>query len=255
MAGMQLNDVESAGGADLTTELENLSAAEILQWAFEKFSPRIALACSFQAEESVLIDMMYRMRGTDFRIFTLDTGRLNQETYDCMDAIRARYGVSVEVYFPDAIKVQEMVREHGLNLFYNSVDLRKLCCGIRKVEPLNRALKELKAWMTGLRREQAVTRNAVRKVELDREHGDRIKLNPLADWNHSQVWNYIQRHNVPYNRLHDQGYSSIGCAPCTRAVKRVEDLRAGRWWWENPETKECGLHFAVDSRVERTGDG
>jgi phosphoadenosine phosphosulfate reductase len=228
MAGMQLNDVESAGGADLTTELENLSAAEILQWAFEKFSPRIALACSFQAEESVLIDMMYRMRGTDFRIFTLDTGRLNQETYDCMDAIRARYGVSVEVYFPDAIKVQEMVREHGLNLFYNSVDLRKLCCGIRKVEPLNRALKELKAW---------------------------IKLNPLADWNHSQVWNYIQRHNVPYNRLHDQGYSSIGCAPCTRAVKRVEDLRAGRWWWENPETKECGLHFAVDSRVERTGDG
>jgi phosphoadenosine phosphosulfate reductase len=252
---MQLNDVEAAGEAELTAGLEDLPAAELLQWAFEKFSPRVALACSFQAEESVLIDMLYRMRGTGFRIFSLDTGRLNQETYDCMDAIRDRYSVGVEVYFPDAIKVQEMVREHGLNLFYNSVDLRKLCCGIRKVESLNRALKDLKAWVTGLRREQAVTRSAVRKVELDREHGDIIKLNPLADWNHNQVWDYIRRHHVPYNRLHDQGYSSIGCAPCTRAVKRIEDLRAGRWWWENPDSKECGLHVTADAGVERSGNG
>jgi phosphoadenosine phosphosulfate reductase len=186
--------------ADITLDLEKLSAQDVLQWALEKFSPRIALACSFQAEGSVLIDMMHRMRGPDFRIFTLDTGRLNQETYDCMDAIRARYGVSVEVYFPDAIKVQEMVRGQGLNLFYKSVELRQLCCGIRKVEPFKRALKDLSAWMTGLRREQAVTRVEARKVELDRDHEDILKVNPLADWSYDQVWDYIRQNDVPYNR-------------------------------------------------------
>jgi phosphoadenosine phosphosulfate reductase len=134
---------------------------------------------------------------------------------------------------------------HGLNLFYNSVELRKLCCGIRKVEPLNRALKDLNAWMTGLRREQAVTRADVRKVELDKEHGNILKINPLVDWSYDQVWSYIRKLNVPYNRLHNQGYASIGCAPCTRAVKPGEDLRAGRWWWENPDTKECGLHLSA----------
>jgi thioredoxin-dependent adenylylsulfate APS reductase len=234
--------------AEITSGLETLSASEILKWALDNFSPRLALACSFQAEGSVLIDMMHCMRGSDFRIFTLDTGRLNQETYDCMDAIRARYGVSVEVYFPDAIEVQAMVREHGLNLFYKSVELRQVCCGIRKVEPLKRALKDLCAWMTGVRREQAASRAEVRKIELDREHGNIVKINPLADWTHDQVWNYIRQNNVPYNRLYDHGYSSIGCAPCTRAVKRVEDLRAGRWWWENSESKECGLH--LDSRAK-----
>jgi phosphoadenosine phosphosulfate reductase len=202
----------------------------------------VALACSFQAEESVLIDMMSRLRGADFRIFTLDTGRLNQETYDCMDAIRARYGISVEVYFPDALKVQDMVRSRGLNLFYNSVEERKLCCAVRKVEPLNRALKGLAAWMTGLRREQALTRTEVGKVELDADHDNILKINPLVDWSYDDVWNYIRENNVPFNRLHKQGYPSIGCAPCTRAVQAGEDSRAGRWWWENPETKECGLH-------------
>jgi phosphoadenosine phosphosulfate reductase len=214
----------------------------VLEWALDKFSPDVALACSFQAEESVLIDMMSRIYGTDFRIFTLDTGRLNQETYDCMDAIRERYGVSVEVYFPDALKVQEMVRSRGLNLFYNSIEERKLCCAVRKVEPLNRALKGLSAWMTGLRREQAVTRAEVRNVELDTDHGNIVKINPLVDWSHEDVWSYIHTRNVPFNRLHSQGYPSIGCAPCTRAVQPGEDSRAGRWWWENPETKECGLH-------------
>jgi phosphoadenosine phosphosulfate reductase len=231
-----------ATATELTTDLEELSAEELLEWTLEKFTPKIALACSFQAEESVLIDMMHRMRGSEFRIFTLDTGRLNQETYDCMDAIRQRYQISVEVFFPDFEKVQAMVRSHGLNLFYNSVDLRKLCCGIRKVEPLNRALNDLNAWMTGLRREQAVTRAEVRKVELDKDHGNIIKINPLVDWSSAQVWQYIRERHVPYNRLHDQGYPSIGCAPCTRAVESGEDLRAGRWWWENPDTKECGLH-------------
>jgi phosphoadenosine phosphosulfate reductase len=230
-------------------DFEDLTTAEIITWALERFSPRVGLACSFQAEESVLIDLMHRVRGADFRLFTLDTGRLNQETYDCMDAIRERYGVEIEVFFPDAAGVEKMVRENGLNLFYNSVELRKLCCGVRKVEPLNRALKDLDAWMTGLRREQAVTRVDVRKVELDKEHGDIIKINPLVDWSYDDVWDYIRKNNVPYNRLHKQGYPSIGCAPCTRAVRPGEDLRAGRWWWENPNTKECGLHFNAETKV------
>jgi phosphoadenosine phosphosulfate reductase len=232
-----------------STDFECLTALEIVTWALENYQPRLGLACSFQAEESVLIDMMHRVRGSDFRIFALDTGRLNQETYDCMDAIRKRYGVGVEVYFPDAVKVQEMVRSHGLNLFYNSVDLRKLCCGVRKVEPLNRALKDLDAWMTGLRREQAATRAEVRKIELDEDHDNIVKVNPLADWSYNEVWQYIRSHNVPYNRLHRQGYPSIGCAPCTRAVKPGEDARAGRWWWENPDTRECGLHVSSEAKV------
>jgi len=228
--------------AKLTPDFDQASTETVLRWALDTFSPNVALACSFQAEESVLIDMMSRLRGADFRIFTLDTGRLNQETYDCMDAIRARYGISVEVYFPDALKVQDMVRSRGLNLFYNSVEERKLCCAVRKVEPLNRALKGLAAWMTGLRREQAVTRTEVGKVELDADHDNILKINPLVDWSYDDVWNYIRENNVPFNRLHKQGYPSIGCAPCTRAVQPGEDSRAGRWWWENPETKECGLH-------------
>jgi phosphoadenosine phosphosulfate reductase len=241
---LQFRDLE-----ERNTDFEPLTALEIVTWALENYQSRLGLACSFQAEESVLIDMMYRVHGPDFRIFTLDTGRLNQETYDCMDAIRARYGVGIEVYFPDAMKVQEMVRRHGLNLFYNSVDLRKLCCAVRKVEPLNRALKGLDAWMTGLRREQAVTRAAVRKIELDRDHDNVVKINPLADWSYEEVWHYIRRHNVPYNQLHKQGYPSIGCAPCTRAVKPGEDARAGRWWWENPDTRECGLHVSAEAKV------
>lgn len=239
---MSFNAQETAAPT-VGPELEKVPAETLLRWALDKFSPRIALACSFQAEESVLIDMMHRLRGSDFRIFTLDTGRLNQETYDCMDAIRERYGISVEVYFPEAAKVQDMVRARGLNLFYNSIEERKLCCAVRKVEPLNRALKNLDAWMTGLRREQAVTRGSVSKVEVDKDHGGIRKINPLVDWSHDEVWNYIRARNVPFNRLHKQGYPSIGCAPCTRAVKPGEDLRAGRWWWENPETKECGLHI------------
>jgi phosphoadenosine phosphosulfate reductase len=135
------------------------------------------------------------------------------------------------------------VRQHGMNLFYDSIEKRKLCCGIRKVEPLKRALSGLDAWMTGLRREQAVTRSEARKLELDKEHGGIVKINPLVDWSYDEVWDYIRKNNVPYNRLHNQSYPSIGCAPCTRAVKPGENLRAGRWWWENPETKECGLHM------------
>jgi phosphoadenosine phosphosulfate reductase len=224
-------------------EADRLSTTDLLQLVFSELHPQIALACSFQAEESVLIDLIHRTRGSDFRLFTLDTGRLNQETYDCMDAIRSRYGVQIEVFAPQTIALQTMVRQHGQNLFYNSVEQRKLCCGIRTVEPLNRALKGLKAWVTGLRREQAVTRSGMRKAELDKEHGNILKINPLIDWTYEEVWSYIRAHEIPYNGLHDQGYPSIGCAPCTRAVKPGEDPRAGRWWWENSQTKECGVHF------------
>jgi phosphoadenosine phosphosulfate reductase len=220
----------------------DFSTTDLLSWSFAEFHPRLAIACSFQAESSVLIDLIHRLRGSDFRVFTLDTGRLNQETYDCMEAIRARYGIEIEVFFPEATRVEEMVRQHGMNLFYDSIDKRKLCCGIRKVEPLRRALGGLDCWMTGQRREQAVTRTQLQKVELDAEHGGIVKLNPLADWNARQIWDYIRQHKLPYNKLHDRGYPSIGCAPCTRAVQAIEDSRAGRWWWENPETRECGLH-------------
>jgi phosphoadenosine phosphosulfate reductase len=241
-------DTQILNATESRKDFEDLTAAEIVTWALERFSPRVALSCSFQAEESVLIDLMHRARGADFRLFTLDTGRLNQETYDCMDAIKERYGVQIEVFFPEAASVEKMVRENGLNCFYKSVDLRQLCCGVRKVEPLSRALKDLDAWMTGLRREQAVTRADARKIEVDKDHGNIVKINPLADWSYDDVWDYIRENNVPYNRLHKKGYPSIGCAPCTRAVKLGEDLRAGRWWWENPDTKECGLHLGAEAK-------
>ena len=242
-------DTQRLNLAECSRDLEGSTATEIVSWALERFESRLSLACSFQAEGSVLIDLMHRVRGNDFRVFTLDTGRLNQETYDCMDAIRERYGVKIEVFFPEAGAVEKLVRENGMNLFYDSVDLRKSCCAARKVEPLTRALKDLDAWMTGLRREQAVTRADVRKIEVDKDHGGIVKINPLVDWSHEEVWAYIRKNNVPYNRLHKQGYPSIGCAPCTRAVEPGEDLRAGRWWWENPNTKECGLHLGAEARV------
>ena len=242
-----LGDLETQDWGTKSEELERLSAEDLLEWALNTFQPNIALASSFQAEESVLIDMMHRLKGPDVRVFTLDTGRLNQETYDCMDALKERYRIKIEVLFPDARQVEKMVKEHGLNLFYKSAELRKSCCGIRKVEPLNRALRELDAWMTGLRREQAVTRTGVQKVEIDRDHGGIVKINPLADWSQKQVWDYVSACDIPYNKLHDLGYPSIGCAPCTRAIKPWEDIRAGRWWWEQPETKECGLHVSSEA--------
>ncbi len=224
-------------------ELESKSAEEILQWALEEFKDKVALASSFGAEDVVLIDMMVKIN-PKARIFTLDTGRLNQETYDVMDKIREKYKISLEIMFPKTEAVEQMVRERGMNLFYQSIENRKLCCGIRKVEPLNRALKTLDAWITGLRRDQVVTRTAIKKVDVDVDHGGIIKLNPLADWSWQQVLDYVKQHDVPYNVLHDRGYPSIGCAPCTRAIKPGEDFRAGRWWWERPEQKECGLHVS-----------
>jgi phosphoadenosine phosphosulfate reductase len=225
----------------ISEELERKDAFTVIEWALKNFHPKIALACSFQAEDIVILDMMSKIV-KDPIVFTIDTGRLHQETYEIMDIIREKYGIKILVYFPNTEAVENMVREYGVNLFYKSVELRKLCCNIRKVEPLKRALKGLDAWITGLRREQNETRKTIRKVEKDYVNGGIIKINPLADWTWKQVWDYIKSNNLPYNKLYDKNYKSIGCAPCTRPVFPWEDPRAGRWWWEI-SNKECGLHF------------
>lgn len=223
------------------TDSENKTAEEILIWVNESFGEKSALASSFGAEDVVLTDMLLKIN-PKFKIFTLDTGRLPAETYDVWERIEGKYGIKIEAYFPETRFVEEMINKHGPNLFYKSIELRKLCCHVRKVEPLNRALKGLEAWVCGLRKEQSITRQDIKKVEIDDIHNGIIKVNPLADWTEKQVWDYIRENDVPYNKLHDQNYPSIGCAPCTRAIKPGEDIRAGRWWWELPEGKECGLH-------------
>jgi thioredoxin-dependent adenylylsulfate APS reductase len=222
---------------------------DIVRWGFETFASRIALSASFGSPEGmVLLDIMHRVSPQDTRVFTIDTGRMHQETYELMDRVRNRYGITVELYFPRAEAVQGMVREHGLDLFYDSVALRQLCCGVRKVEPLERALAGLDAWITGLRPDQSVTRGEVRAVEIDEVHGGRIKLNPLVRWTKEQVLEHVDRHHVPINTLHAQGYPSVGCVPCTRSILPGEDERAGRWWWEAPETRECGIHVGYEEK-------
>lgn len=234
----QLDEVEVK---ELAIRFEWEDAETVIRWVLERFHPRIALATSLQAEEMVILDIAWKTN-PGVRVFTLDTGRLHEETYMIMEQIREKYGISVESYFPQRQAVEALERERGFYSFRRSVEERKYCCGIRKVEPLGRAVNGLDAWITGLRREQAVTRGMVGKVEADESHGGIIKVNPLADWSGEQVWDYIRAHDIPYNALHDVGFPSIGCAPCTRAIKPGEDIRAGRWWWEMPETKECGLH-------------
>lgn len=239
--------LDSAKVESIAKSLEHKTAQEVLKWGVEQFFPRVGLASSFGAEDVVLIDMLVKS-DPKVPIFTLDTGRLNEETYDVMDRIRQKYGIVIKSYFPNFERVERLEREKGFYSFRKSIENRKECCGIRKVEPLGRALAELDAWITGLRRAQAVTRADVPKVEVDTAHGSMVKLNPLADWSEEQVWEYIRANQVPYNTLHDQGYPSIGCAPCTRAIKPGEDIRAGRWWWETPEQKECGLHVKPSAK-------
>lgn len=231
--------------ATLQNELENKTAQEVLEWALETYGSKIALASSFGAEDVVLIDMMAKI-DPGSRIFTLDTGRLPEETYDVIERIRNKYGIRIEFLYPGTKVVEEMENEYGPNLFYRNVEFRKLCCQVRKVEPLNRALSSLCGWICGLRRVQAVTRTEIKKLEIDESHNSILKISPLADWSEEQVWSYIKGNDVPHNKLHDQNYPSIGCAPCTRAVKPGEDIRAGRWWWESPESKECGLHIKTE---------
>jgi len=214
---------------------------EVLRWALDNLHPRIAVASSFGAEDVAIIDMISNIN-PKARVFTLDTGRLNQETYDVMDEIRSRYNMNIEVMFPDNDEVEQMVRVNGMNLFYHSVGNRKLCCGIRKVHPLNRMLSTLDGWITGLRADQTEVRSNSNKIEIDSQHNDIIKVNPILEWSWEQTWDYIKKNNIPYNKLHDKGFPSIGCEPCTRAIKPGEPLRAGRWWWESDTEKECGLH-------------
>jgi phosphoadenosine phosphosulfate reductase len=235
----------------IAEEMEDKSAMEVLKWAINVYAPKIALASSFGAEDVILIDMMVKINKEKTKIFTLDTGRLNQETYDVMDAIRKKYDIQIEVYFPEQRETEEMVKIKGMNLMYETVENRKLCCEIRKIHPLNRALSNLDGWITGLRREQAITRANINKLEIDSSHGNIVKINPLADWTNEMIWDYIHKNNVPYNKLHDIGYPSIGCEPCTRAIQPGEDPRAGRWWWENSAQKECGLHWDPTKKYKK----
>lgn len=224
---------------------------ELLIWSMAQWEPqRIALASSFGAEDQVLAHMLATLSPRP-GIFTLDTGRLFPQTYDVIEATRVQLSLEVEVLFPEREAVEAMVVQHGVNLFYANVELRRRCCAVRKVEPLRRKLRTLDAWITGLRRSQVASRAEISVLDWDDEHGI-AKLNPLAEWTAERVFAYLRHHKVPYNRLHDEGYPSIGCAPCTRAVASGEDPRQGRWWWETT-TKECGLHW-VDGRLVRERD-
>lgn len=217
------------------------TAADIIRIGLEAANGPVSLACSFSPEDVVIIDIAHKA-GLNLGVFAIDTGRLNEETYEVADALRERYGIKIDWYFPKHEAVEKLEREKGLFSFRESLDNRHECCAIRKVEPLSRALKSLSGWVTGMRRQQSVTRSDLKAIEQDDLNGGIIKINPLLEWTEEQVMAYTEEHRLPVNRLFKQGYRSIGCAPCTRAVQPGEDARAGRWWWENPEHKECGLH-------------
>jgi phosphoadenosine phosphosulfate reductase len=225
----------------LTDDTEGLDAQALLARAQATFGARLALASSMSAEDQVVTHMLTTLP-KPVRIFTLDTGRLPQATHDLIARTRERLAVTIEVFFPERADVESLVADDGINGFRNSVDARKRCCYARKVLPLRRALTDTDAWITGLRAQQSLTRHELPRVEWDAAN-EKIKINPLADWSTEQVWDYIRTNDLPYNELHDRGYPSIGCEPCTRAVAPDEDIRAGRWWWEQPEHKECGLHL------------
>ena len=227
---------------NLNDEFKDKTPQEILEWCVKELHPNISLATSFQAQGMILIDMLMKT-DSRARIFTLDTGRLNQETYDVLDSVRSKYNNKIEVLFPNSNEVENMVSEHGINLFYKGVENRLMCCQIRKANPLKKYLKTLDGWITSIRREQTASRAEADKFEIDTLHGGMLKVNPIVDWTEDMIWEYINKNKVPYNKLHDMGYPSIGCEPCTRAVKKGDDPRSGRWWWETDSDKECGIHF------------
>ena len=229
----------------LAAAFEDRPPQELLRWAIARFGDRLAIATSFQAEGMVILDMAWRI-DPGVRVITVDSGRLRQETYDLIERVRERYGIAIEVYYPEAAALESFVGAHGPNPFYRSLDLRVRYCEIRKVGPLTRALSGREAWISGQRREQSTTRRTIRTVELDWPHGGLVKLNPLAAWTDEQVWAYVRAHDVPHNALYDQGYTSIGCAPCTRPVRPGDDPRSGRWWLETNQPKECGIHCRID---------
>jgi phosphoadenosine phosphosulfate reductase len=225
---------------ELNCKFSGTPPENVLKHFLAFYGDKIALSSSLSLEDQVITDMIVKINPR-VRIFTLDTGRLFPETYDLIDRTNAKYGVNIEIFFPNYVDIQNMVNSEGVNLFYESVEKRKQCCRIRKLEPLRRAFAGLDAWICGLRKEQSITRRDMQTVEWD-VGNDLLKINPLIDWSEQEVWDYVKSRCVPYNKLHDNGFPSIGCQPCTRAVKAGEDIRAGRWWWESPAHKECGLH-------------
>ncbi len=229
----------------LATEFETRPPQDLLRWAIGRFGSRLAFATSFQADGMVILDLAWRI-DPQIRVITVDTGRLHQETYDLIERVGERYQIPIEIYYPDAAELGAFVGAHGINAFHQSLELRLRCCEVRKVDPLSRALTGLDAWIAGRRRSQSATRRNLRKVEIDRAHGGLIKLTPLADWTDEQVWAYIRANDVPHNTLYGQGYTSIGCVPCTRPTRPGDDPRSGRWWWETNVPKECGIHCRVD---------
>jgi thioredoxin-dependent adenylylsulfate APS reductase len=242
---VELIDELEAG--ELSVEFEGEDPEAVLEWALERFAPRIAISTAFQIDGVALIDMAHEI-DPGVEVFSVDTGRLPDETYALIEALRDRYpGLNLKLLAPNGEEIQKLVGRHGPNLFYRSVENRLLCCQVRKVRPLTRHLAGLDAWITGLRRDQWASRTNIRKVEIDHDHGGIMKLNPLAEWTEEEVWDYVREREVPYNTLYDNGYTSIGCAPCTRAVKDGEASRAGRWWWESNAPKECGIHCAIES--------
>jgi phosphoadenosine phosphosulfate reductase len=240
----QLDELEAG---ELSVEFEGAEPWELLEWAFERFSPRIALSTAFQIDGVALLDMAYRI-DPGIRVFSVDTGRLPAETHELVERLQKRYaGLELTLLTPEQHHVQRMVDRHGADLFRKEVPLRLLCCQVRKVLPLTRHLATLDAWITGLRRDQWATRTNIRKVEIDHDHGAIVKLNPLAEWTEDEVWDYVRENEVPYHSLYDRGYSSIGCAPCTRPIAPGEAARAGRWWWEENAPKECGIHCSIET--------
>jgi len=221
-------------------QFNKASADEILAFFLHQYKGKIMQATSMGSEDQVITSMICAL-DKNTRTITLDTGRMFQETYDLIAQTNDHFNINIEIYFPDNKRVEEMVKEKGINLFYQSVENRKLCCGIRKNESLKRALQGMDAWICGLRKDQTVTRFYNKVVEWDEQYG-LLKVNPLINWTEKQVWYYIRENNIPYNVLHDKGFPSIGCRPCTRAVQPGEDSRSGRWWWETTDDKECGLH-------------
>jgi len=237
---MELTKKLEAQIARWNEELKDKSPIGVIGFFLQYFGDQIILSTSLGLEDQVLTEMVLRQR-RNTEIFTLDTGRLFPETYDLIARTNKFFGIRMQTFFPEPERVEKMVAENGINLFYDSVEKRKLCCSIRKVAQLPRAFKGKQAWICGLRKDQSVSRFFNKLVEWDDNNG-LIKINPLINWTEKQVWDYIKRNSIPYNLLHDRGFPSIGCEPCTRAIEPGEDIRAGRWWWENELHKECGLH-------------
>lgn len=246
LAEEERDTLDEYEAGQLAVELDDATPEEVLEYTLERWGRQAGICTSFQAEGMVLLDMAWRIR-PDVRVFTVDTGRLPDETYEMVETVRKRYGLGVEIHFPEAARVEGMVTRFGPNLFFRAVPARLYCCHVRKVEPIRRALEGLDAWITGLRREQWASRSNIRKVEVDHDHGGLAKVSPLADWTIEEVWEYIDEHDVPRHPLYAKGYTSIGCAPCTRPTAPGEDPRAGRWWWETNAPKECGIHCPLET--------